>query len=126
MQKENIAMLKESINIRQIDGEPKRRWFSSDYFDLIVWFDNDHITGFQLCYEMQRPQKALTWKEISGYSHDNIDDGESRTGKYKATPILVANGLFDKNRIARTIQEESSKIDGEIADFVYNKILDYA
>jgi len=32
-------MLEESEYVRQVKGEPKRRWFSDDYFDLIVWVD---------------------------------------------------------------------------------------
>ena len=39
-------------NVRQIEGEPFRRWYADDYFDLFIWFDdNDKVTGFQLCYD---------------------------------------------------------------------------
>jgi len=42
-------MLREVPNVRQIKGESKRRWFSDDYFDLIIWLDEtDEIVGFQL------------------------------------------------------------------------------
>ena len=32
-------MLVEYRNVRQIRGEGHRRWFSDEYFDLIVWYD---------------------------------------------------------------------------------------
>ncbi len=32
-------MLKELEDIKQFAGEPKRRWFTDEYFDLIVWQD---------------------------------------------------------------------------------------
>jgi len=31
------VMLCEIKNVKQYDGEPQRRWFVDDYFDLIVW-----------------------------------------------------------------------------------------
>ena len=80
-------MLKEYLQVRQIEGESKRRWFSDDYFDLIVWFDEqDEITGFQLCYDIHHVQRAVTWQKDSGFSHHKIDDGENRPGKAKASP----------------------------------------
>lgn len=32
-------MLKEENNPRQINGDPKRKWFIDDFFDLIAWLD---------------------------------------------------------------------------------------
>ena len=121
-------MLKETIDVRQIDGESKRRWFSSNDLELIIWLDEqDRITGFQLCYEDQGNQKAITWKENSGYSHDNIDDGENISGdnKYKATPILVADGIFNKIKVASYFKEKSNAIDKNVFEFVYDKIINY-
>ncbi len=41
-------MLTESQHVRQIKHDPKRRWFSDDYFDLIVWIGKrGEIIGFQ-------------------------------------------------------------------------------
>lgn len=70
-------MIKE-INARQIGGDPDRRWYSSEYFDLIVWFNKGkEIIGFQLCYDKERNERAITWKETVGYLHSQVDDGES-------------------------------------------------
>ncbi len=60
-------MLRELADVRQIPGEPRRRWFADDYFDLIVWFDKrGQIIGFQLCYDLPRDEHALTWHEEHG------------------------------------------------------------
>ncbi len=47
-------MLRELKQVRQHKGEPRRRWFNDDYFDLIVWFsEKDSISGFQLCCDKE-------------------------------------------------------------------------
>ena len=62
-------MLTESRRVRQIKNEPRRRWFSDDYFDLIVWLGNGHeIIGFQLCYDKFGIERALSWKKGEGYA----------------------------------------------------------
>jgi hypothetical protein len=117
-------MLKETIRVRQIEGEDRRRWFSDRHFDLIVWYDaEDHITGFQLCYDKTGQEHALTWKEGQGFFHQLVDDGENRAGRQKATPILLADGAFDQPRIAAQFRRESARMDQVAADFVFNKIM---
>ncbi len=119
-------MLKEYTRVRQIEGESKRRWFSDDYFDLIVWFnDRDEPTGFQLCYDIARTQRALTWQPHTGFTHHKIDDGESRPGKVKASPVLVPDGLFDSATIARRFRDAGQCIDTQITDFVYTILQTY-
>ena len=45
--------LREIVDVRQVPGEPKRRWFSSDDIDLIVWLDDSGApVSFQLCYDV--------------------------------------------------------------------------
>lgn len=119
-------MLVEYKEVYQPIGEPKRRWFSDYYFDLIVWYtDEDIISGFQLCYDKSRNQRAMTWKRPSSYSHMRIDDGENRPGQYKATPILVPDGIFDIHSIAERFKHVSNAMDPAIAILVYEKILEY-
>ena len=95
-------MITEITGVRQINGDPRRRWFSNEDFDLIVWLDDpdDHISGFQLCYDKTAYQRALTWHSEHGYLHNRVDDGENTPGKYKAAPILVCDGIFEKEIIA--------------------------
>ena len=122
----NTKMMKETTDIRQIKGDPRRRWFSSDYFDLIVWYSEEgQINGFQLCYDKYRNERALTWKARIGYSHNRIDDGEKHLGIYKATPILIADCVFDSHVIATAFKRESKGIEKKISGFVYKKLLEF-
>lgn len=115
-------MLIEEKNVRQIPGEGLRRWFFDDYFDLIVWYEeNNETKGFQLCYDKFGKEKVLTWIKSKGYSHDEIDSGEV-PGEHKKTPILVADGPFDKNSIGRRFLDVSANLEEELRELVYQKI----
>ncbi len=119
-------MFKEYKHVRQIEGEAKRRWFTDQYFDLIVWFDDEeNIIGFQLCYDISQKHRALTWRQGKGFSHHKVDDGENRPGKMKASPILVSDGVFDYAKIAESFRKKSLEIDEDVSRFVYNKIMEY-
>lgn len=118
-------MLKELAKVRQVPEEPKRRWFADDYFDLIVWFDKRReIIGFQLCYDLNGEERALTWRENIGFSHQRVDDGELQR-PYKATPILVADGAFDQAAVSQVFAEHSREMDKKVARFVLGKLRDY-
>jgi hypothetical protein len=119
-------MLRELHNVRQIEGEHWRRWFADRYFDLIVWITGDgEIAGFQLCYDKEADQRALTWKRPGSYTHTGIDDGENRPGRFKQTPILVADGVFDHATIAERFKQASLEIDPPIAEFVHARLQAY-
>ena len=119
-------MLREFPNVRQIEGESRRRWFYDDYFDLIVWFnEQEDIVGFELCYDILRAQRALTWHSDTGFSHHRVDNGESRPGKLKASPVLLSNGLFEHEKIAIKFKNASENIEETISTFVYKKLLEY-
>lgn len=118
-------MLEEVLNLRQIEGEPKRRWFSDDYFDLIVWFEKGNIIGFQLSYGRFKDEHALTWHKQFGYGHYRVDDGEGRPGKPKSTPVLLPDGNFDYEKMADVFKRESTAVDKNIAGFIMEKILHF-
>jgi len=124
-------VLVEYMNVRQIRGEGHRRWFSDDYFDLIVWYDGarrrgPHITGFQLCYDRGGFERALTWMRGRGFSHEKVDTGEYLgSGGIKSTPILVADGVFDSRSVAERFREASRGIDPDIADLVLDRLAEY-
>jgi hypothetical protein len=118
-------MLNEIRNVRQVPGDPARRWFTDEFFDLIVWLDRaGAVTGFQLCYDKQGDERAITWRSESGWSHERVDTGEV-TGRMKMTPILVQDGIFDHATIAARFRGEARRIDQPIADFVYQRLLEY-
>jgi len=115
-------MLRE-IAAKQLSGEPSRRWFTSPDIDLYVWLGDDGSpTGFQLCYDKQGREHALTWTEANGYSHMAVDGGESRPGRYKGTPILVANGVIDVDSILARLREEGAAIPAEYLHLIEDKI----
>jgi hypothetical protein len=119
-------MLTEYKKVHQIEGEPRRRWFSDEYFELIVWFSKgEDILGFQLCYGNPVDQRAITWKRPGAYFHQRVDDGENRPGKHKSTPILVPDGRFDYQVVAEKFQKESNTIDPKISKFVFDILLQY-
>ena len=118
-------MMIESKNVKQFKGERQRRWFSDEYFDLIVWYDDDNsINGFQLCYNKLKSEHAITWKKRKGCIHEKIDNGEN-PGEHKKTPILISDGAFPKEKVAELFKSNCSLIDTNVAELVYEKIINY-
>jgi hypothetical protein len=119
-------VLREIKNFRQLPQEPPLRLFIDDFFRLFVWYAPDRsIKGFQLCYQIDWDEKALTWFQDTGFSHDRVDDGEGIPGHYKMTPILLPNGTFDIDHVLALFKKRCKKIDSAVARFVRNKIKKY-
>ena len=118
-------MLSEIRNPRQIPAEGFRRWFTDEYFDLIVWYNKSgRLIGFQLCYDKDQRERALTWTLAHGFQHDRVDSGEI-PGHSKMTPIIVADGAFDAGKVAKRFREASTGIEPGIASFVSARLSDY-
>jgi hypothetical protein len=118
-------MLRELKAVSQIPGQPRRRWFMDDFFDLVVWYDDENeICGFQLCYNKDEDERALTWRRQTSYTHYRVDDGETKPHS-KSTPILVADGIFDNKVIADRFKQESKNVERLVSEFVLEKILRY-
>src|SRR6266496_2922148 len=91
-QEELTGMLNETFPVK-LEDEVPRRWFSDDYFDLIIWtLPNGSVSGFQLCYDKTGTERALTWSPRSGFQHERVDTGEADPTKNR-TPVLVPDGL---------------------------------
>ncbi|MEK7483168.1 MAG: hypothetical protein AABZ60_02420 [Planctomycetota bacterium] len=119
-------MLNEVVHVRQIPGEPRRRWFLDEFFDLIVWLDESNtFIGFQLIYDKKSKQGVLDWRINKGYSHYKMDDGEHTASKPKATPTLTTQKSFDKEFIYQSFLQASVSIDKAVAQFVLEKIKAY-
>jgi hypothetical protein len=111
-------MLTEIRNARQVQGEGFRRWFTDEYFDLIVWYGDDgSLVGFQLCYDKKQRERALTWTVDHGFQHNRIDSGEA-PGHAKMSPVIIADGEFGTADILGRFQKASTSMDAEIARFV--------
>ncbi|MEM5948467.1 hypothetical protein WKV44_07905 [Spirochaetia bacterium 38H-sp] len=115
-------MLREIKNVKQNPGE-YRRWFSDDYFDLIVWYAEDKktITGFQLCYDKPGKERAFTWKSPDSYLHTAVDAGEEPLSA-KMSPILVADGSFDMLDVLQRFNKAGKALEPVIFNIVIEKI----
>lgn len=86
-------MLREFSNLRQ-EHQGFRRLFTDDKYQLYLWYsdrEREILMGFQLIYQYQGQQKALTWNESGGYQHSGVDEGESWMNP---APLLVEDGFF--------------------------------
>jgi len=118
-------MLAEIRNARQVKGEGTRRWFTDEYFDLIVWYAGDgSLLGFQLCYDKSGRERALTWTHDHGFQHNRIDDGEV-PGMVKMTPVIIADGAFSRDAVAERFRQASIEIEDGIARMVYDTLKKY-
>lgn len=116
-------MLREISKSRVIPGEPKRRWFTSPSIDLFIWVnDQDAPTGFQLCYDKQHREHALTWTQTTGFSHMAVDGGESRGARHKGSPILVVDGAVDATQILDDFLREAKSMPVELVQMVEARV----
>jgi hypothetical protein len=112
--------MKEFSQVRQIPGEPSRRWFHSDDLDLVIWFNDDGFpTGFELYYDKRTLQRAIRWSLQNGLQTRVVDDGEGRPGKCKATPLLLTDfNTVDLPRVRLAFAAECLTLPADVAGFV--------
>ena len=111
-------MLREIKSVRQIPGEPTRRWFNSEEMDLIVWQQNEDILGFQLCYDKTNNEKAVSWKQGLGLMHEDVNNDDVRDGPYKGTPVLTQNEFYDLEKIKTDFIKYSEMLPDEVKSFI--------
>ncbi len=117
-------VLREVINTMQIRGEPRRRWFASHGFDLIVWLGEfEDVIGFQFCYGKPTSEKALTWRaEGKGLAHMAVDDGEAGDGRYKSSPILTPGGEWNAVQLLQDFLRISDFLPSEVKTLVVEQL----
>lgn len=120
----DIPMLYQIKTAKKHDNGIPIKCFADEYFDLTVWYDeNGSIISFQLSYDKFKNPHAFTWKQEYGHIHNRIDDGEI-PGRFKQSPILLPDGVFPKDGVAKRFEEESKNIESGIVDFVLARILE--
>ena len=123
-------MLRELLPTRQIPGEPRRRWFNSPRCDLIVWLQDDDVPlGFQLCYDKDEVEHALTWIRNRGFNHMRVETHRRSAygeGLQKGTPLLVSDGVFDARRLLEIFNDEGRQVPPEFAALVSEKLKELA
>lgn len=117
-------MLKELLNVNQVPGEPKRRWFFCHEIDLVTFEDEDGICGFQLAYDKHRNEHSLSWQRNRGFAHYSVDDGEPFAG-VNDTPILYTDGAFKRDRVLELFIALASGLPANVASFVEQKLREF-
>jgi len=114
-------MLREIPATRQRHDEAPRRWFTDERMDLTVWQDADGVLlAFQLAYDKSDDERVLEWHRRVGFRHHVVDDGESETGRYKQTPLLLPDGVVPRDRLLAEFGRRSI----ELEDHLRREILD--
>ncbi len=103
-------MLRELKNIKQIEGEPRRRWFADEELDLILWYNSDkRLDGFEICYDKLAGSKSITWKTIQTV------EGLSKS-------ILVSNSFHDRERIRNMLADRSDNLEHHLRKFILDRL----
>ncbi|MSQ51778.1 MAG: hypothetical protein EXR28_07805 [Betaproteobacteria bacterium] len=117
-------MLREITAVAQNKPGFRRRWFEGKYFDLFTWQDAaGAYTSFQLCYDIERKERAFSWFADRGFFHDGVDDSGDLTGGQPA--ILTQGGKLDSGDVLPRFEREAVNISIEVRDLVIAKIREH-
>ena len=105
----------------------RRRWFSDDDFDLIVWLDSrGAVRWFELCYDRSRVERALTWTPTRGYQHWRVDSGDASGMNYAMTPILEPDDTeFPKDRVIAAFVAAADALEPTVRSFVVQRLQEF-
>jgi|SoiMethySBSTD1v2_1073268.scaffolds.fasta_scaffold109170_3 hypothetical protein len=106
------------LQARQIQGEPPRRRFSDDYFDLYIFGEGGEIEGFQLCYDCLGDERAFTWMPGSGTQHQRVEDPELEAGRLAIAPILAPGTTFPIHHVLERFRTVSDDLPEVVRDLV--------
>jgi len=106
-------MLHELRKVHRFTAAGIRRRFRDPYFDLIVWYDDGSLVGYQLCYGRQGREHAFTWWK----DHDSRHDLPGKP------PGIATDGDFPSSKVAERFLRESAQIDPEVALLVFETVI---
>lgn len=113
-------LLREVPRVRQVAGEAARRWFSSTTLDLVLWLDElGRPFGLQLCYDVGRRERAITWEVDRGFRHDRVESGDNAHPNYSMTPILLSADGFDRDKVLLQFERAAMSLPVVARDFVH-------
>ena len=111
--------MREIANVRQVEGEPHRRFFQGSDLELTVWYESAErrrITGFQLCYGTDHSSEhALTWLEGQTASHTAVNN---IGGRFYASSTLKVNGQINLAHVKKQYGDQLNKLDEPIRDCI--------
>jgi len=113
--------------VRQYEGEMLRRWFDDDegLFDLIAWVDDSGaVSGFQLAYNLNGEERAITW--LGGaFSHRDVDSGDNSPLSNDSS-VLGAATVFPIVDIIKKFEQSSRDIASEVRSMLLEKLQEFA
>ena len=117
-------MLREIRGVRQTPGHLFCRWFNDELLDLFVWQEEGgRITGFQLCFDKDTAERALTYSEASGYLLEDVQAEESSLDM--GSPVLANVSTLPFPRLLAQLAERGAGIDPRVLRYVTEKIEAY-
>ncbi|HLL71265.1 MAG TPA: hypothetical protein VK363_07520 [Pyrinomonadaceae bacterium] len=118
-------MLREIGYIKQSPGQLFRRWFNDELLDLFVWQEEGgRITGFQLCFDKDTDERALSYSEAAGYSLHNVYTEESSLDM--GSPVLGRGSELPFPHLLALLNERGAGIDSRVLRYVREKLEAYA
>lgn len=116
------GQLREVSRVSQPAGEPFRRWFYGAWDDLTVWLDSGgRPIGFQYCYRLPGPHRALTYLEDQGFDHSTVDEARGAFGA-PASELLHKGGTVEAQLLVQRFRSVAELVPSAIRDFVESKI----
>lgn len=118
-------MLREIGYIKQSPGQLFRRWFNDELLDLFVWQEEGgRITGFQLCFDKDKDERALSYSEAEGYALDDVHTEESSLDM--GSPVLRRGAELPFPHLLALLTERGAGIDPRVFRYVKEKLEAYA
>ncbi|HEV7902711.1 MAG TPA: hypothetical protein VGO96_02630 [Pyrinomonadaceae bacterium] len=117
-------MLREIRDVRRTPGQPSCRWFNDELLDLFVWQDEDgRIIGFQLCFDKDADERALTYSEANGYLLEDVQAEESSLDM--GSPVLANVSTLPFPRLLAQLAGRGAGIDSRVLRYVTEKLEAY-
>ncbi len=116
------TVFREFKSVRQ-EPRGRRRWFESSAIELVLWLDDSGIsTGFQLIYQLDGRECALTWRRDFGFAHSRVDSGDHLLGKQ--TPLLISDGAVPWAQVTDLFAQSAPSLEPELRDFILVRLCD--
>ena len=114
--------------LRELKSRAGQRWFSDADRELFVWLDAEQrITGFQLCYDKQSSERAVTWR-VGGsvLEHHGIDTGDELPTRNDAPELTLIPDAPPMERLRHEFEEAGRGIDSAIFSLVLTVLSQHA
>jgi hypothetical protein len=116
-------MLRELQPLTQEPGARPRRWFFCQEMDVVVWFEPDGTPGaFQLAYDKLSVERSIEWDGERGLRHYVVDHGRVGRAPWAASPLLLPDGPFDRDRVLQNFLALAAEMPPGLAGFVTEKL----